>query len=109
MKRKLKPETEIRNLKRQLLEKSRDLSSLKETLRAVIRRAEASEHERDHWRELANEKDKGYPVVTFADIVAEGKRMRHEGLIVDNITPFGPVSVIKHPLLEQHLERGNKK
>jgi len=85
--------TEIRQMKR-------DIASLKETLRAVIRRAQDAERERDKWRELANERDAEYPVVTLADIVAEGERMRSEGLIVDYATPFGAVSVIKHPLLE---------
>ena len=46
----MKPETEIRNLKRSLLETRRDYKSAMETLRAVIRRAEQAEREVIEWR-----------------------------------------------------------
>ena len=99
MKRKLKPETEIKKLKSQLRDRSRRLMSLHATLQAVLRRAVAAERERDNWRELANAKDAEYPVTTLADMVAEVERMRLEGTIVDHVTPFGVISIVNHPLL----------
>ena len=47
----MKPETEIRNLKRSLLEARRDYASTKETLRSVIRRAQKAEKECAEWKE----------------------------------------------------------
>jgi hypothetical protein len=32
---------------------------------------------------------------------AEAKRMRAEGLIVDYVTPFGTLTVMRHPLLRR--------
>ena len=46
----MKPETEIRNLKRYLAEVRRDYLSMQETARALRRRAESSEREVAEWK-----------------------------------------------------------
>ena len=46
----MKPETEIRNLKRDRDEYKRDYLSMKETARALARRAELAEKDRDEWK-----------------------------------------------------------
>jgi len=41
-----------------------------------------------------------WPTVTYEDIIAEGERMRREGLIQDIETVHGTVTIIRHKLLE---------
>ena len=42
-----------------------------------------------------------WPAVSIEAIIAEGKRMRSEGIIIDIETVFGVVTLIKHPLFNE--------
>jgi hypothetical protein len=48
------------------------------------------------------------PIELLEAAGAEAKRMRAEGLIVDYVTPFGTLTVMRHPLLRLSNSDGSR-
>jgi len=45
------------------------------------------------------------PEAVLTAVKSEGERYRREGLIEDHVTPFGTITVMKHPLLHRRIKQ----